>query len=264
MFKLQKFYPAGFNPQQYWENKYAQEHIAGKNSTEFKKQGFWPLLQQHLQPGKRYLDAGCGIGGWIIFLREQGYTVEGIDIAARTIRALTEYDPDLKVKVAGITHIPYTDQSLDGVLAIGTLEYVENNVPGALKEVHRVLKPGGLLFIEVPLINALRRFIYFPLKQLEKLLKVSQGKQPTFANYLFNRQSIQRLVHDAGFEIIAIQPHELPDPTSHYGLYIDFLILRGRQPYQLNKLGLLVKWVCNSLSPWIASTGMVVVARKRS
>ena len=46
MFKLEKFYPKGFNPQQYWDEKYAQEHIAGKSSEEFRKQGFWPLMEK--------------------------------------------------------------------------------------------------------------------------------------------------------------------------------------------------------------------------
>jgi hypothetical protein len=34
-------------------------------------------------------------------------------------------------------------------------------------------------------------------------------------------------------------------------------------PYQLNILGRLVKAISNAISPWIASTGMVIVARKK-
>lgn len=263
MFKLEKFYPVGFNPQQYWDDKYAQEHIAGKSSQEFAKQAFWPVMQEYLDKGKKYLDAGCGIGGWIIFLKEQGYDVEGIDIAARTVRALTEYDPDLKVKVASITHIPYADGSLDGLLAIGTLEYVANKVPQALTEINRVLKPGGVFFMEVPIANILRRLFYIPLKKLERLLKIGRGKVPTFANYLFDPAELKNLLTPAGFEVIEMHPHELPEADSHYGLYIDWKILRGSEPYKLNLLGRLVKAILNSISPWIASTGTVVVARKK-
>lgn len=264
MYSLSKFYPAGFNREQYWDDKYSQEHIAGKSSDEFRKQAFWPLLAQHLAKDKRYLDAGCGIGGWILFLREIGYDVEGIDIAARTVRALTEYDPTLKVKVAGITRIPYPDKSFDGVLAIGTLEYVEDKVPEALQEVNRVLKPGGIFFLEVPIANTLRRLFYLPLKRLEYVIKTARGQYPTFANYLFDRHELKRLLADAGFATLAARAHELPEAGSHYGLYVDWPLLRGREPYQLNVLGRLVKAAANALSPWIASTGIVVVAKKQA
>ena len=263
MRKLYKFYPRGFNPQQYWDDKYAQEHIAGKNSGEFEKQGFWPALEQYLTKEKRYLDVGCGIGGWILFLKERGYDVEGIDIAARTIRALTEYDPDLRVKVASMTEIPYADGSLDGALAIGVLEYVEDRVPAALEEMSRVLKDDGLFFMEVPIANSLRRWLYLPLKQMEFWIKKLSGQTPTFSNYLFDRGVLRQQLEGAGFEIVVEQAHELPEAGSHYGLYIDWKILRGKQPYQLNGLGRLVKLVAESLSPWIASTGVFIVARKR-
>lgn len=263
MFRLEKFYPKGFNPRQYWDDKYAKEHIAGKSSAEFRKQEFWPLLEAQLTPEGHYLDAGCGIGGWIIFLKEQGHNVEGIDLAARTVRALTEYDPDLKVQVGSITAIPYPDESFEGVLAIGVLEYVENEVERAVKEVARVVKPGGFFFLEVPIASWLRRFFYLPMKRVEKIVRTAQGKRPVFANYLFDREELKQILTQAGFEVTRQQAHELPEPDSHYGLYIDWPILRGARPYQLNALGLLVKKVCNAISPWAASTGVVMVARKR-
>lgn len=263
MYKLKKFYPRGFNPQQWWDDKYSQEHIAGKSSEEFRKQGFWPLLKKHLEKGRRYLDAGCGIGGWILFLKDEGYDVEGIDVAARTVRALTEYDPNLKVKVAGVTAIPYPDADLDGVLAIGTLEYVEDKVPQALREMYRVLKPGGMLFMEVPIINTLRRLFYIPLKEGEKIIRKIQGKRPSFSNYLFDREELRKLLGEAGFEVVEMKAHELPETDSHYGLYVDWPFFRGNEPYRLNGLGRAVKTVSNAVSVWVASTGAVVVARKK-
>jgi len=263
MFKLLKYYPADRNPQRFWDDKYAQEHIAGKNSEEFRQQGFWPLLKRYLPRDQKCLDAGCGIGGWILFLREEGYNVEGIDIAPRTIRALAEYDPDIKVKEASITAIPYPDNFFGGVLAVGTLEYIEDNVPLALREAHRVLKPGGIFFIEVPVINWLRRLLYLPLKQIEGVIKKQLNKTPCFSNYLFDRQELKTQLDQAGFDIVAEQPHELPETDSHFGLYVDWKIMRGRRPYQLNLLGIISKKLANAISPWVASTGIVVVARKR-
>lgn len=263
MYALEKFYPKNFDPKRYWEDRYAQEHAAGKSSEEYKKQEFWPLLENNLKKGNLYLDAGCGIGGWVIFLKEQGYNIEGIDVAARTLRAMSEYDPDLKLRMATMTAIPYPDSSLDGVLSIGTLEYVNGRVPVALKEVNRVLKKDGLFFMELPIVNFLRQVIYLPLKKIEKRIKIARGLTPTFSHYFFDRIEFEKLLNEAGFEIVEVKPHELPEKDQHYGLYVDFKIFRGGEAYKLNWLGKLVKKIANRISPWVASTGMVIVARKR-
>lgn len=262
MYKVYKFYPPHFDPKQYWEDRYAQEHIAGRDAADFHKQGFWPVLAKQLTKNGTYLDAGCGIGGWVSFLHEEGYTVAGIDEAARTVRALTEYNPNLNVKIAPITRIPYPDASFDGVLAIGTLEYLEEQLPQALKEVSRVLRVGGWFFLEVPYANLLRRLIYVPLKQLQYHLYKTMGYHPTFAHYFMDQNSIKQLLNDAGFTVTDLTPHELPEDDSHYGLYVDWRIFRGPEPYQLNLLGRLVKAIANTISPWVASTGMVVIAKK--
>lgn len=262
MFKIYKFYPKNFNVKQYWEDRYAQEHIASRDAADFKTQGFWPLLQQQLTKEGTYLDAGCGIGGWVSFLYEEGYNVAGIDEAARVVRALTEYNPDLQLKIAPITRIPHPDQSFNGVLAIGTLEYLEDEIPLALKEVHRVLKPGGTLFLEVPAANVLRKLFYLPLKRLQYRVYKTLHYHPNFAHYFMDRASITQALNEAGFTVETVAAHDLPAQDGHYGLYVDWRIFRGGSPYHLNPLGRVVKALANAISPWVASTGMVVVAKK--
>jgi len=108
----------------------------------------------------------------------------------------------------------------------------------------------------------LRRLFYIPLKGLERWLK-GKNSQPLFANYFFDRQELKRKLDEAGFTVVTEQPHELPEGNRHYGLYVDWKWLRGSQPYQLNMAGLAIKKLANLVSPWIASTGMVIVAKKR-
>lgn len=261
MYKLLKFYPAGFNLQRSRTERYAS--LAGRSAAEYRRQDFWPLLEKNLEKNRRYLDAGCGLGGWIIFLNEQGYQIEGTDKIARSVRSLTEYNPALKVKIASLNALPYPDEYFGGVLSIGALEFMEDKVAAALREVHRVLEPNGLFFIEVPYANILRRLFYLPLKQLEKAIKKKRGLTPAFSNYLFHPSELKKMLADAGFQTTAVQPHDLPQANSHFGLFIDWKILRGHQPYQLNLLGLIVKKILNTISPWFAATGIVIVARKK-
>ncbi|MEO6078093.1 MAG: methyltransferase domain-containing protein, partial [Candidatus Andersenbacteria bacterium] len=231
--------------------------------TQYEKQSFWSELKNKFQKNGRYLDAGCGIGGWILFLSESGYTVDGIDAHPQAVRAMTEFNPDLSVKIAGSDAIPFADNTFNGVLSIGSLEYTQDSVEKSLIEFHRVLKKDGFLCVEVPLLNTLRTFLYVPLKYLESIFMNMSGRQATFAYYLFGRNELEDMLMNAGFAIEAVIAHDLPDEDSHFGLYANWPFLRGAKPYELNMLGKIVKAVCNVISPWIASAGIVVIAKKK-
>lgn len=263
IYKVKKYYPAGVDRRKLLEEGYAKGRSIGTNADEYKRQDFWPLLESHLKKDGHYLDAGCGVGGWVLFLHEEGYNVEGVDEAARVLRAMTEYSRDLKVKQGKLTALPYADGSFNGVLAVGSLDHEEDDLDAAVKEMRRVLQPNGLLFLEVPLLNGLRRWKYVPLKRLEALVRRAMGHREVFAGYLFDRPAIQELLQKHGFSVHEVRPHDLQKSGEHYGLYVDWKWLRGSRPYELNVLGKLAKALWGSLSPWIASTGVVVVARKK-
>ncbi len=238
-------------------------YASEKSMQEYEAQSFWPQLQRHLTKDGLYLDAGCGIGGWILFLRDAGFTVEGIDSHSAAVRAMSEYDRDIVVKIARTSAIPYRDNAFDGVISIGSLEYDEGDVEASIREIARVVKPGGVACIEVPLANPLRRALYLPLKRFEGMIRKLQGRVPVFAYYLFGKHELRDMLEHAGFSIEHEAPHDLPDAKSHFGLYSNWPLLRGKRPYELNILGRVVKTLCNAISPWIAAAGVVVIARKR-
>ncbi|HLC49741.1 MAG TPA: class I SAM-dependent methyltransferase, partial [Candidatus Andersenbacteria bacterium] len=70
------FDPKDFNRNSVWENRYRHMYSAQNDFAQYEKQSFWPMLENKLAKNGSYLDAGCGIGGWILFLAEKGYTVQ--------------------------------------------------------------------------------------------------------------------------------------------------------------------------------------------
>ena len=63
-----------------------------------------------------------------------------------------DYDASTHPDIVGdIHHMPLTDKAIDSIICASVLEHIENPVI-AVKEMHRVLKPGGLLFLYVPSI----------------------------------------------------------------------------------------------------------------
>lgn len=109
-----------------------------------------------LAPGARVLDAPCGAGLLVSALRERGLDALGADIDPEAASRLGE-----AFTLADLTQpLPWPDASFDAVLSVEGIEHLEN--PFAyLREIHRVLKPGGLLVLTTPNIASARSRVRF-------------------------------------------------------------------------------------------------------
>lgn len=112
------------------------------------------LIDSHVSPPVRILDAGCGAGFTTAALAVFG-EVAAFDMAPEAIDCAARKAP--VVKLGTITAIPYADGCFDMVTALDVLEHEEDEAT-ALGELSRVLKPGGILVITVPAC----RFLWSP------------------------------------------------------------------------------------------------------
>ena len=247
-----------------WDRQYEGDGEQWSDPEEYRRQLFYPLLTKYLEKGKKYVDAGCGLGGWLAFLRARGYDVVGFESSKQAVALVAKLDSALPIQQADARHLPLANQSMDGYMAIGTWEYLEDATEAVATEAARVLKAGGVLLIEVPYSNPLRRWTYLPLKSLQVFIREKLlGQKATFAYHLFRKGDIREVLTQHGFEILEENPHDLPGAESHYGLWVDWPFLRGKRPYELNALGKLVKNTMNALSPWMIATGIFFVAKKK-
>jgi len=107
------------------------------------------MVEAAMPPSSRILEVGCGAGVMAAKLIKRGYAVWGIDLAEpmiRHARQLCESDP---FGVGDIEHIPFPDNTFDVVVSLGVIEYLESDEQ-ALREVWRVLRPGGRAVIAIP------------------------------------------------------------------------------------------------------------------
>jgi SAM-dependent methyltransferase len=119
------------------------------------------------------LDAGCGTGVNIVRLHGKVARIFGMDYAAASVqrcrRKLQEYGiHNAHIQVASVTAVPLASQSVDKVLCLSVLHYLDDEeVERALREFARVLRPGGEMILHVKNLSSL----YWTSLRLAKKMK---------------------------------------------------------------------------------------------
>ncbi|MGB8507677.1 MAG: class I SAM-dependent methyltransferase [Pyrinomonadaceae bacterium] len=179
-----------------------------------------------LPPGGKILDAGCGTGGMLSWLKSEaeGAEVYGIDVEPAALQFCRERG-HAKTLQASATHLPFADESFDLVTSFDVLV----QIPGAgadelaLREMYRVLRPGGTAFVRVAAyewmrsghdeaLNTQRRY-----RLGELTLKMERAgfrlRRATYANsFLLPLAALRRLLlkrvglADAGSDVKPLPP----------------------------------------------------------
>ena len=134
-------------------------------------------------PGAGVLDVGCGLGD-VLHGLPKSYRLHGMDFARENVdasRALLGQGAD--IRQGSIYEIPFDTASMDACLCLEVLEHIEDDAK-AVREIARVLRPGGVLVASVPYT------FYWP----EYL--------PLIGHYRhYTRESFGRLLENAGLRV---------------------------------------------------------------
>lgn len=219
----------------------------------------------------RVLDVGSSAGGLSVAMALKGLQVDGIEPSAAGVevsrmRALRAGVENVDFHEGVGESLPFPDGTFDFAISLAVLEHVQD-VAQVLKEVFRVLQPGGFFYAEVPNnlfpFEAHYKMVWFPMmpKKLAKIYVKARGGYPDFLDHLnyMNRYIIRSYFDGAGF--VAIEDK-----------YADFLAGKASQESWASQEGRLARmpWANGFIkvllgpSPvaWFANRIVSVMAQK--
>ena len=165
---------------------------------------WYKLVLEFLTPvqGKRILEVACGRGGFSRLLASKGAIVCGADFSESAIRIAKEKllrDPALADRVtyvqADAQNLPFDEGSFDIVISCETIEHVPDH-RAAVREMYRVCKPGGTLYLTTPnYLNFMGLYLIYAKVRHPGL----KSTQPLDKRYLFPQ--VRDFVTKAGWTI---------------------------------------------------------------
>jgi cyclopropane fatty-acyl-phospholipid synthase-like methyltransferase len=186
-----------------------------------------------LPAGARILDAPCGSGALAAALAERGFAAVGADLDTE---AATILGPAFS-KVNLNDSLPWKERTFDAVFSTEGIEHLENHF-SFLREVCRILKPGGILLLTTPNITALRSRVRFfgsgffgrdsrPLNEA--------ARHPLHHIGLATFPELRYELHVSGFRLVEVRHTHIRPISYLYAIYAPWMWLYTRLAFRKEK-----------------------------
>ena len=114
------------------------------------------IYKKYVKKDSRILDIGCGYGRTLEELQNAGYNnLIGIDFSKEMIKIAHENNPSIDFRPTNGSILDFPDNSIDSVILLAVLTCIpdKDSQEQLIREVHRVLKNDGIVYINDYLLN---------------------------------------------------------------------------------------------------------------
>ena len=164
------------------------------------------MLTNHLGPEMKVLELGCGTAYFTRELALTGASITAIDISSDLLEEARRRCPasNVRFETQNAYALSYPDNSYDSVVGSSVLHHLE--LEEALRQIHRVLRPGGeIRFTEPNMLNP-----QIAVQKNVPALKKRLGDSPD--ETAFFRWPLRRCLQKAGFRQVQIEPFDFLHP----------------------------------------------------
>lgn len=232
------------------ENSKLENLLKNTGDMALKRRAGWIMQELNPKSGDKIVDIGCGDGYYLHLISNMGianltltgtdYDVKGLEKTKFNLKnkKINVYPGDLMKK------LPFKSDSFNKAVMSEVAEHLPDDVKG-LREVRRILKPGGVLCLTVP--NANYPFLWDPINWLLERIFSTHIKSGFFAGLwnqhirLYTQKQISVVVEKAGFRIEKAESLTFWClPFNHYlvnlvARYLSIQYQRGTPNQSLNK-----------------------------
>jgi SAM-dependent methyltransferase len=163
------------------------------------------LIEAALPPSGRILEAGCGLGQYVILLRERGRAVTGADWSLDALGRCKRAAPSTPLAAMDLAGLAVKTGALAAYVSLGVVEHDEHGPGAIVAEAARVLAPGGRLLLSVPYWNGTRRLLTAWLVREGRRIRVAGGE---FYQFAFTRREVRAFLEAHGFRVISFHPYD--------------------------------------------------------
>jgi SAM-dependent methyltransferase len=162
------------------------------------------LITDALPPAGLVLEAGCGLGQYVVLLRERGWRAAGVDgsvealVACRRVALVPLLAGDLRA-------LAVRTGTVAAYVSLGVVEHDPDGPGAILDEARRVLLPGGILVVSVPYVNGLRRLAAAWIRRRQRAIRTQGG---VFYQHAFTRGELLHVLRRHGFAPVEVHPYD--------------------------------------------------------
>ncbi len=142
----------------FWAEHWTGEDVDGLLATA-ETSPLTRLIERALPAGGQVLEAGCGLGQYVILLRRRGRAVAGADWSLDGLRRCRAASPSAPLAVMDLAQLAVRSGALAGYVSLGVVEHDPEGPDAIVADAARALAPGGRLVLSVPYVNGVRRLL---------------------------------------------------------------------------------------------------------
>jgi len=155
---------------------------------------------RYLQVGDRILEGGCGRGAKVYALKKAGFDAYGIDFGRKTVKTINKELPELQVSYGDVRELPFENNFFNGYWSLGVIEHFYDGYEAIVKEMFRVLRPSGYVFLTVPTMSPFRK-LKAMMKMYPEFYEATKPRE-MFYQFALPPSQIRQSFEVAGFECV--------------------------------------------------------------